>query len=70
VSVVFLSIVMEITKSIGNLYLAIDWYHEFSSTLAIERLVGSILMLLTMLIFMVVLFYPCLPWYQKRINKN
>jgi hypothetical protein len=61
---------MEVIKAIGNLYLSVDWFNTISSELshteAINRLVGSILMLLTMIFFMVVLFFPCCPWYKKK----
>jgi uncharacterized membrane protein len=70
ISIIFISIAMEIIKSIGNLYLAIDWFDAFDKSIATERLVGSILMLLTMIIFVSVLFYPCLPFYKKLENKK
>lgn len=70
ISIIFISIVMEITKSIGNLYLAIDWFNFFDKSIATGRLVGSILMLLTMIIFVSVLFYPCLPIYKRKLNNK
>ena len=71
VFILFLSVFMEVVKSIGNLYLAIAWFKRFNSKdFATERLVGSILMLLTMIIFMIVLFYPCLPWYKNKTTSK
>lgn len=67
--IMFISLIMEIIKSVGNLYLAIDWYRLIPHPE--ERLVGSVLMLLTMIIFVGVLFAPYyLPFYKKKIAKN
>jgi hypothetical protein len=56
--IISISLIMEIIKSFGNLYLSIAWYHDVSH--AQDRLIGSILMLIIMFLFMFVLFYPTL----------
>jgi hypothetical protein len=59
VVIVLTSLVMEIIKSIGNIYLSVAWFNDFNDQkYATERLVGSILMLLTMVLFSTVIIWP------------
>jgi hypothetical protein len=61
-------VVMEIVKSVGNIGLAIAWFNDFDDRkYAVERLVGSILMVLTMILFFMVIAWPTM--HAKVSNK-
>jgi hypothetical protein len=50
---------MEIVKAVGNICLAGIWFNEFKDdNVRTDRLVGSILMTLTMMLFILAIAWP------------
>jgi hypothetical protein len=61
-------VVMEIVKAVGNVCLAGIWFNDFTDdNVRIDRLVGSILMTLTMLLFILAIAWP---WMHFRMSKK